>query len=420
MSAATVTELAPSETFWTRRPVLEHLRDFARSRRAGPWAVLCAALARADATLGPNVMLPPTIGSSVSTNLFVALVGPSGGGKGAAEGAARDAVRFVDHNGRPIEIEEFPLGSGEGISRTFRPQGTDDEEANPRTRALFIAPEVDTLSALGSRQGSTLMPELRKLYMGETIGFNNANKSTRSTLPAHSYRACLMVGVQPAKAGPLLYDSDGGTPQRFVWMPVGDPDAPDVAPSTPEPLVIKAPRWGTETQFLEVPDVAREAMDRHRLATLRGEDVDPLDGHRMLTRLKVAAALTVLDGRSITDEEDWELAGLIMRVSDRTRAHIERTLTEKARAANRARAQADSERAVIVDDARQAAEVRRVREGVIRYLTRRGRSARGDVLRSLKSDIRPHLDTVIDTLSEESLIVTTFVSDRPFYELAST
>lgn len=416
----TVTELVPSEAFWTRRPVLEHIRDFARARRAGPWAVLGASLARAVATIEPQVMLPPTIGSAVSVNLFVALVGPSGGGKGAAEGAARDAVQFVDHNGRAIEIDEFPLGSGEGISRTFRPQGTDDDEPNPRSRALFSAPEVDTLSALGSRQGATLMPELRKLYMGEGIGFNNASKATRSTLPAHSYRACLMLGVQPAKAGPLLHDADGGTPQRFVWMPVGDPDAPDVAPEAREPFVVKAPRWGSGQQLLEVPDAAREAMDRHRLATLRGEDVDPLDGHRMLTRLKVAAALTILDGRSVLDADAWELAGLVMRVSDRTRAGIERTLTERARAANRARAQADSERAVIVDDAKHDAEIRRAREGVIRFLGKRNRVARGDVLRSLKSDIRAHLDAVIDSLTEEGLVITTLVHDRPFYELTPT
>lgn len=404
MSAATVTELSPAELFWTRRPILEHLRDFARSRRAGPWAVLAAALARAAATLEPNVMLPPTIGSTASTNLFVALVGPSGGGKGAAEGAARDAIRFVDHNDRPIEIEEFPLGSGEGISRTFRPQGTDEEEANPRTRALFIAPEVDTLSALGSRQGSTLMPELRKLYMGETIGFNNANKSTRSTLPAHSYRACLMVGVQPAKAGPLLYDADGGTPQRFVWMPVGDPDAPDIAPPPMEPAVVKAPRWGSGTQNLAVPDVARDAMDRHRLATLRGEDVDPLDGHRMLTQLKVAAALTVLDGRSVVADEDWELAGLVMRVSARTRSHIERTLTEKAREVNRLRAEQRAEADGIVADRAEERVYARARAAVIRRLDKGGVVSRKTIRTSMRSELKRHLDSTLDDLISEGIV----------------
>ena len=29
----------------------------------------------------------------------------------------------------------------------------------------------------------------------------------------------MLVGVQPARAGTLLDDLDGGTPQRVVWVP---------------------------------------------------------------------------------------------------------------------------------------------------------------------------------------------------------
>lgn len=404
MSAATVTELVPSEGFWTRRPVLEHILEFARSRRAGPWAVLGVACTRAVASTEPPIALPPTIGSAVSLNLFAALVGQSGSGKGAAEGAARDALRFVDYSGNPITTDEFPLGSGEGIARTFRPAGADEDEPLERTRALFTAPEVDTLAALGSRQGSTLMPELRKLFMGEQLGFNNASKATRSTLPAHSYRACLTVGVQPVKAGPLLHDADGGTPQRFVWLPVGDPDAPETAPDTPEPWTVKAPRWGGSLTYLEVPEVARAAMDAHRLATLRGEPVDPLDGHRMLTRLKVAVALMLLDGRSITTTEDWELAGIVMRVSDRTRAGIEHSLTERARAANRARAHEKAEQDAIVEDRANERIRQRARDAVIRVLERKGKSSRKLLRGDMRHELRRELDATLADLIAEGYV----------------
>ncbi|MDH6679247.1 hypothetical protein M2284_003463 [Rhodococcus sp. LBL1] len=414
---ATVTKLEQPESFWASRPVLAHIIEFARSRRAGPWSVLVVILARVIAALEPNVMLPPKPGAAVSLNLFAALVGPSGSGKGVSMGTARDAVAIVDFNGRSIDIEEFPLGSGEGVSRTYRPAGTDDDEPNPRTRALFDAPEVDTIAALGARQGATLMPELRKLFMGEQLGFNNGTKATRSILSAHSYRASLTIGVQPAKAGPLLYDADGGTPQRFVFMPVHDPDAPDEAPETPQPWTIKLPRFGVDTVHLEVPDVARAAMDAHRLATLRGEQVDPLDGHRMLTRLKVAAALMILDGRSVITVEDWDLAGALMRVSDRTRAGIETTLVERTREVNRARAQADGERAAIVDDHKHAGEIRRVREAIVRHLERRGRMPLRELKKSIKLEIRPHVDDVLDDLVSAGAVREIALGDRRMYEL---
>ncbi|RVW01318.1 hypothetical protein [Rhodococcus xishaensis] len=414
---ATVTKLPQPEAFWLARDALAHVLEYSRSRRAGPWSVLIVVLARLIAALEPNIMLPPKPGAAVSLNFFAALVGPSGAGKGVSMGTARDSVRIVDHNGRPIDIDEFPLGSGEGISRTYRPAGTDDNEPNPRTRALFDAPEVDTLAALGARQGATLMPELRKLFIGEQLGFNNGTKATRSILSAHSYRASLTIGVQPMKAGPLLHDADGGTPQRFVFMPVHDPDAPDAAPQTPQPWTVKLPRFGSGTAHLEVPDEARAAMDAHRLATLRGEQVDPLDGHRMLTRLKVAAALMVLDGRSVIDAEDWHLAGTIMRVSDRTRTGIEATLAERVREANRARAQADGERAAIVEDHKYEGDVRRAREGVLRYLTRRGRTPIRELAKSLRSDVRPHLELVLSDLIESGMIREIAIEERRFYEL---
>ncbi|USC18467.1 hypothetical protein KZJ41_28245 (plasmid) [Rhodococcus sp. 11-3] len=403
-------EPAASVDFWTRRPVLTHVLEFARARRAGPWAVLGIILARAVTATEPNVQLPPIVGGPVSMNLFVALVGPSGGGKGAAEGAARAAVRFADHNGIDVDVPTFTLGSGEGLARTFaEPSERELEEGASRcTRAMFAVAEVDTLAALGSRTGSTLLPELRKLYSGEQIGFQNANRATRLVINAHDYRACLTMGVQPAKAGALIHDADGGTPQRFLWMPVGDPDAPDVRPTEPAPWTVKAPRWGYDPVYLDVPGQARREIDRHRLAVLRGEPVDPLDGHRMLSRLKVAAALAILDGRSVVADDDWALSGIVMAKSDQTRAGIERTLAEQTRKANRARAEMDAERAVITDEAKAAGEVARVRKQVLAKLDRApGGMARGELVRGLKAGLRGHLDDVLAELLAAGQITST-------------
>ena len=64
----------------------------------------------------------------------------------------------------------------------------------------------------------------------------------------------------------------------------------------------------------------------------RGEG-QALDGHALLTRLKVAAALSILagHGEEVTDD-DWHLAGLVMTKSDETRQAMQKQLA-KARAA---------------------------------------------------------------------------------------
>lgn len=399
--AAAVEELHP---FWDGHDNLRHILDYARARRVGPWALLGVVLARAAAAVHPDVKLPAAVGDLMSLNLFVGLVGGSGGGKGAAEGSAYSAVVFeYSDNGGPVPIDTLPIGSGEGLSRAFRPAGAKPDDPLERERVVFSVPEIDSLTALGGRKGATLMPQMRSMYCGEPLGFQNGSKETTSILPRHSYRACLVVGIQPHRAGPLLADVDGGTPQRFVWMPVGDPDAPDTAPRCPEPLrvTLQSMRGGP----LEVTPPALLAVDGHSVNRLRGtEGVDPLDGHKLLCRLKVAAALMILtEGSSITDTH-WRWAGMVMDVSTRTRRQVERTLLEKSRSANRARAHSDAERAVIVDNAKHEADIDRTAKGITRYLAKHGRSAHAPLRRSIKFDLRGHFDEVIMRLVEGELV----------------
>ena len=176
------------DSFWQTRDSLEHVLSLARARGAGPWAVLGSTLVRTVAMIPPDITLPGIVGSRMSLNLFVALVGHSGAGKGAAAAAAAAA----DGHHFPMNVDAVPLGTGEGIARTYRPIGTSAAEPDPTT-AIFDAPEIDTVAALAARQGGTLSAELRKLYSGEQLGFGNAGKETRVIVPAHSYRACLSM-----------------------------------------------------------------------------------------------------------------------------------------------------------------------------------------------------------------------------------
>lgn len=389
--------------FWAARPMLAHLHTFARARRVSPWAVLGVTLARMMTRTPHQVCLPPIVGGKASLNLFVGLVGPSGAGKGGAEAAAADAVELG-------HIEVHTTGSGEGIAHGFvkRVKGEvewhDDEHA-----VLFSVSEIDTLAAQGDRRGSTLFPELRRAWSGERLGFGYADPTKRLPVPAHEYRLCLVAGIQPARAGALLDDADGGTPQRFLWLSATDPDAPDEAPAEPKPITWRPPATSGVVNVggarVDVCDLARTTITDNRLAQLRGGG-EALDGHALLARLKVAAALGIADGRYSVTEQDWDLAGVILRKSDVVRGRVTAALAAKAAATNAARADAEADRAVQVEAKLTDSAVRRVCTVITRKLRREGDwTAASEIRRALAGRDRAIFEEAIERLLGAGQIV---------------
>lgn len=388
--------------FWHARPLLEHLHTFARARRVAPWAVLGVTLTRVITRTPWTVCLPPLVGGRGSLNLFVGLVGPSGTGKGTAEAAAADALD-VDY------VEVHTTGSGEGIAHGFRKREKGEVVWRDDTHAvLFSVAEIDTLAAQGDRRGATLMPELRRGWSGEQLGFGYADPAKRLPVPAHEYRMCMVAGIQPARAGVLLNDADGGTPQRFIWMPATDPDAPDVAPDEPTRLTWKAPAVsdivGIGGARMEVCHAARTTIDHARLGRLRGQG-DALDGHALLARLKVAAALAVADGRYDVGDEDWQLAGVVMAKSDRVREHVGAVLAAKAAQVNTARADAEADRAVHVQQRVEDESIKRVVGTVQRYLERHGEATHSETRKAVRGNLRELFDEAVDRLVKANQVV---------------
>lgn len=391
------------DEFWSARPVLGHIHRYAQARAAGPWGALGSVLVRAVCAVPPHITLPPIVGGPMSLNMFAALVGHSGLGKNAADAVGREAVRFT-YARLPSDPIELPIGTGEGIAKSFRQADTGPDDDDPDT-AIFTAPEIDTLAALIGRQGSTTEPELRKVYSGEQLGFANAQKHTRTRVAPHSYRAGLIVGAQPARCGGLFRGADGGTPQRFTWLPVDDPDAPDELPETPDPMPIAIP--AIHGPHLTVPCDVRQEILGHRRAMLRREPVDPLDGHRRLSQLKIAAALMILDSPNRGDcaitDEDWSLAGVVMAVSDQTRDAIQREVEQSARAVNRARALDTAEREEIGDDRR----LQRTREAILRWLAKvpgDGWMAGNDLRKKIRFDLRGYIGEAVAQLTDDRQI----------------
>ncbi|MEV0891420.1 hypothetical protein [Promicromonospora sp. NPDC050262] len=394
-------DLDPESVFWEARPELAAVRQTARAAMASPWAVLGCVLARVSLSVPPSVVIPP-LGNDrsavASLNVFVGLVGPSGTGKGVATAAAEDFLNTPPGGGRLIE--KLPLGSGEGISHTLIE--TDSEgEVTPSIRSVwFDVPEIDTLTALIGRQASTTSSELRKMFSGEGLGFQNSDATRRKIVPAHSYRAALVAGVQPLKAGPLLDDAAGGTPQRFLWLPATDPGAPDVTPDAPAPLSWSSPVLATEHRrtLLTVAASITAVLREERLNRLREVITDGL-GQQSLVRLKVAALLALLARRLDVTEGDWSLADYIMRMSDHTRNRMRDVLRAEAMQAVQARAEARA----AFDEHHDAAAAQRTAAKILSKLDNEPVSAT-TVRRALGPALRDYFEAATDDLIRRGLV----------------
>jgi len=119
--------------------------------------------------------------------------------------------------------------------------------------------------------------------------------------------------------------------------------------------------------------------------------------------LKVAAALGLLAGRLSIEDEDWELARVVMCVSDATRGQVADELARKAAQSNRAAGHAEGERAVIVAQHIESDGIVKVSTWVLGKLA--GSPMTGAALRSkLTSSRREYLHDALDRLCEAGQI----------------
>lgn len=389
--------------FWTARPILRHLHTYARARRVAPWAVLGSALANVVAATEPNVQLPPTIGSYASINLFVGLVGRAGTGKDAARKVAKEALELP----KDPKFITAPLGSGEGLAHMFMRADKDGKAEQVNDAALVTIGEIDTLGALMKRQSSTVASQLRQAAMGEELGFFYVDTAKRMMVPEHRYRMCLLAGIQPKRAGALLGDADGGTPQRFLWLPAFDPEAPDDAPECPDPVMWTPPKWheaggkfigGMYRAAVHLPQVAVDTVITAHLARTRGQG-EALDGHALLTRLKAVVGIAILEGRTFVDDDDWALSGHVMAVSDRTRQLCLNELNKANLHDNQRQAEAEAARTIVVQERIDEAAVQRVAKGIRRNLARNvGPVAHADLRKSLAGRDRTFFEPALTAL----------------------
>jgi hypothetical protein len=211
--------------FWDAHPALRYTHDFAVLHNRNPWGLLGTVLARVNACVEPNIRIPgpPTlVGAEASLNMFVALVGKSGGGKSVTAKVARKMldVRF----GRePVDLFEAPLGSGEGLaclcSTQNRPRAARarQEQRGVKLRATQgNAPEIAGPSGTAPRPGQGAS---RLLSLASATGavlpcrptsHHMERQTTRVQFaPNRRGNASVAAGVQPARARGLITRPNG-------------------------------------------------------------------------------------------------------------------------------------------------------------------------------------------------------------------
>lgn len=373
------------DEFWRARGSLERIRQAAHSRVRSADVVFAGLLCRLSALVPHTLRADTGIGQPASLNVFAAVVGPSGGGKSSGLSVARDIIKSARH------LEEFPLGSGEGVAEAYMGEaleGTgmmakDGSEKQVKVRkqvrhaALFHADEGASLNKLIERAGSTVGETLRSAWSGEAIGQKNGKAETTRTVPARSYSCGLMIGYQPTTALPLLADVEAGTPQRFLYVWAVDPTIPPrlarvpwpgeiASPFPPEvvtdvpppgalmagpPTVDHSPITFAEAILDELYDTEHAKSTGtlpagHWLLLTDSPELDPFKSQHTVLKVKVSALLALLEGRRHVGPDDWRLAQIVLDTSDRVRAYLQ-ALAEaaagKARAAAMA-AEAEAER----------------------------------------------------------------------------
>lgn len=322
----------PGDDFWGKRPYLKHVKEYAIASMANPWATLGVVLVRVLHHTPPRVLLPGRNNSEAGTralNLYVALIGKSGAGKKTATDAGEHAVDYG------IVEPMRPIGSGEGIPKSYRRRASKDEQADAdgmktvATRVIFDVPEVSTWNSLTGRSGATLVGEVLKGFSGENLGMANGDDLKTNLVPKNSYRMGLVLGAQPGTCGPLLADKTNGLPQRFLWMPshqVVKFDY-DKRPTTPSPMMWTQPEWPAGAYTVQFCEAAqREIWD-----VGQDDTIDELDAQSIVIRMRIAAAFAFLDGRRNVEDEDWELSRWPMVQSVRTRGGVLSSLAETAK-----------------------------------------------------------------------------------------
>ncbi|WP_181022967.1 hypothetical protein [Mycobacterium avium] len=124
-------------------------------------------------------------------------------------------------------------------------------------------------------------------------------------------------------------------------------------------------------------------------AKLRGEvpETAALDAHATLARVKMAVGLMWMNGRTDkVNEEDWELAGVVMRVSNAARTNVQKALKCKAVTISHERGRQEAEREEAKEDYKRDKTIARITERIREKLRAKNGQAKANLKRQFGRD----------------------------------
>jgi hypothetical protein len=398
------TSASAERVFWSSRPVLCSLYANARRLTVSPWALLGEAVLRALQTIPPEVQYESYRGRA-PLNLAAVLLGPTGAGKSIIASALDQSLPFIGAVGDIVKFYAVEVGSGEAIAEQYaRRAGKGDEsEADAdglvwsRRDIAFSFDEVGRLEKLGARQGATVLEYTKTAISGGRLGRALAGRGGVE-LPQGAYRFTATIAAQPERCEVLLNADEvaGGLPGRLLWLSSIDPLARGEHDRSPvEPYMVKTVAWETVKTIRALPEMD-EAHRESAFAAHEGSR-DPLEGHELLARAKVAVALARLESRPYLTKEDWHLSGIVIEHSRRARSVAVGALAARSERSAGVRGFLEGVRAAEADDARDGRLRERARARIV-TLTSEGVTDRRELRSRLSRPQREYLDDILDDL----------------------
>lgn len=422
----------PDDEFWNSRESLQQIKDYAVSRFVSPYAVLAVTLCRIIVATPPHVVLPPTIGADYgSLNFGVVILGNPGSGKDAAFGAAKALV--PDIRDAPVTS----VASGQAISALFGQRVQDDGRFRlecKTPRAMIRYSEASNFKALSSAKESNLQAEVLSLFSGQQIGDYTKNKELSVTIPEHGYRTAVVISAQPSMMGMFEVGVGVGFQQRFLYVSAYS-DRLNVRALDEDPVALSSlTRFPYDTGLLPVdypieqmnrlyecgscakandstpdsshlekrpmrlPPIAIAEMRADKIRVNREHGGDPRRAHGMFLRAKLSAAFRLLEDPLSSEimQEDWELAGMMMRYSRRC---YEENLQEYRNENLKRRADYKEEDELVreqVDMRSQLATEERIME--VLSNSPKPSVSKGELTRSLSKRQKASLDAALENL----------------------
>jgi hypothetical protein len=134
------------------------------------------------------------------------------------------------------------------------------------------------------------------------------------------------------------------------------------------------------------------------------EGLDPLKGHGLLTRLKVATALAFLHRELNITDQWWEIAGLIMAWSEQEQERCQVVLNTTTVRAAEARGRSEGLSEFARNETVAESSVRRIREKLIEVL-RVEPITWNDAVHKIGHNLRKYFPAAVSSLADEGRVV---------------